>query len=140
MKAFIDSDVLIDFYQAREGAGLAEAILALSENHKIEGVTSILCISNIAYLFEKFKIVPKKEIPSAMGALSDVLGILSMGESQLKNAVEMDHTDFEDSLEMAAVKDGGCDYIITNNIKDYRISTVPVLTPGEFLKGIGITV
>ncbi len=101
---------------------------------------SILCISNIAYLFEKFKIVPKKSIPSAMGALSDVLGVLSLGEAQLKAAVAMEHTDFEDSLEMVAAKDGGCDYIITNNVKDYRISAVPALTPAEFLKGLGITI
>ena len=44
--------------------------------------------------------------------------------------------DFEDALQVAAVRNCGAWYIVTRNIKDYARSPIPVLRPGEALTKI----
>ncbi len=43
-------------------------------------------------------------------------------------------SDFEDAIQYLVAKRYNCDEIITRNIKDYKQSDIPVLTPEQFLK------
>ncbi len=42
--------------------------------------------------------------------------------------------DFEDAVQYYAAKSAHVDFIITRNIKDYKESTIPVLTAEQFLR------
>jgi hypothetical protein len=41
--------------------------------------------------------------------------------------------DFEDALQAAAARSAGASFIVTRNVKDFRFSQVPALSPREFL-------
>jgi len=48
-------------------------------------------------------------------------------------AAEMKWDDFEDAVQSVTAERIRTDYIITRNIRDFRKSKVPSLTPTEFL-------
>ena len=41
--------------------------------------------------------------------------------------------DFEDAVVAASAKLSGCDYVITRNVQDFRLSPVSAVPPAEFL-------
>ena len=42
-------------------------------------------------------------------------------------------TDFEDALQAAAARANGTAFIISRNVKDFKLSQVPALTPSDYL-------
>ncbi|MBY0433985.1 MAG: twitching motility protein PilT [Cyclobacteriaceae bacterium] len=51
-----------------------------------------------------------------------------------ENNVSSSFRDFEDGLQyFSAVKVVGIEAIITRNIRDFKSSSIPVLTPAQFL-------
>ena len=68
-------------------------------------------------------------------SLFDILYVSGIDEKALLNALDKDSfEDFEDCLQDECAKACGAEYIVTRNIKDYTNSTVPAITPDEFLK------
>lgn len=131
-KVFIDGCVLMDFFENRAGANLAETILALGERAEITCQTSSMLICTLAYLFEKLKIFPKKEISNVISSLADNVTILSVTENHIHLAIEKEGIDFEDNVQTACAEEFS-DCIITVNKKHFKSSTIPVYTPKEFL-------
>jgi predicted nucleic acid-binding protein len=52
---------------------------------------------------------------------------------ELKRARRLDWPDFEDAVVAAAAESYSCTHIVTRNVRDFRDSPVPALTPEEFL-------
>ncbi|HEX2968284.1 MAG TPA: PIN domain-containing protein, partial [Bacteroidales bacterium] len=56
-------------------------------------------------------------------------------EETIKDALQSEFPDFEDSIQyFSALDSKRIDVIITRNIKDYKKSDIPVMTPGDYLK------
>lgn len=129
---FLDGCVLMDFFENRTGADLAETILALGEKSKISCNTSSVLICTLAYLFEKEKIFPKKEISKVISSLIENVNVLSVNEKHIQSAIEKEGSDFEDKVQTACAEEF-CDCIITVNRKHFKDSAIPVYSPEEFL-------
>ena len=86
----------------------------------------------IAYLFEKYKIFPKKEISKVIASLMDNVTILPVNENHIQLAIEKEAIDFEDNVQTACAEEMS-DCIITDNKKHFKNSNIPVYTPKEFL-------
>ena len=59
--------------------------------------------------------------------------ILSVTKKEIAKAFNSPMTDFEDALQAYCAKKANAKLIITRNIKDYKNSSVKVVTPEEFL-------
>ena len=53
--------------------------------------------------------------------------------SDLEKAAEKKWSDYEDAVQCVSSERVDADYIITRNVRDYRESPVPALTPSEYL-------
>ncbi|MGH8225370.1 MAG: PIN domain-containing protein [Gammaproteobacteria bacterium] len=62
--------------------------------------------------------------------------IAAVGRPELLRARALGWNDFEDAVVAAAAESSRCDAIVTRNVKDFRASVVPVLTPEECLLGL----
>ena len=131
---FIDTDVIIDFLIDREPFSREAAVIfTLIEQNKIKGYASSLTFSNLYYVLKKFE-SPKK-VKSKLDSLAHLIGILKVDEDTIKDALESDFPDFEDSIQyFSALDSKKIDVIITRNTKDYKKSDIPVMTPGDYLK------
>jgi predicted nucleic acid-binding protein len=131
---FIDTDVIIDFLIDRKPFSREAAIIfTLIEQKKLKGFSSSLTFSNLYYVLRKIE--SHKMVISKLDILSKMVGILKVEEQTIKNALASGFPDFEDSIQyFSAVTSKKIDVIITRNIKDFKKSEIPVMTPGDFLK------
>ena len=131
---FIDTDVIIDFLIDRKPFSREAAIIfTLIEQKKLRGFSSSLTFSNLYYVLRKIE--SHNRVISKLDSLSKMVGILKVEEQTIKNALASGFPDFEDSIQyFSAVDSKKIDVIITRNIKDFKKSEIPVMTPGDFLK------
>ena len=130
---FIDTDVIVDFLTDRKPFSLESAkIFSLIDQKKIKGCVSSLSFSNLYYVLRKFG--THKKVISSLQDLSELVYILKVDSDIVKSALTSDFKDFEDSIQyFAAQEHKNVDCIITRNIKDYKDSSLPVMTPETFL-------
>jgi predicted nucleic acid-binding protein len=130
---FIDTDVIVDFLTDRKPFSLESAkIFSLIDQKKIKGCVSSLSFSNLYYVLRKFG--THKKVISSLQDLSELVDILKVDSDIVKSALTSDFKDFEDSIQyFAAQEHKKIDCIITRNIKDYKESSIPVMTPETFL-------
>ena len=131
---FIDTDVIIDFLIDRKPfSRVAAIILTLIEQKKLKGHVSSLTFSNLYYVLRKFN--THKKVISNLDSLSKLINILKVDDQIIRKAIGSVFLDFEDSIQyFCAIESKSIDVIITRNIKDYKNSDLPVMTPGDFLK------
>ena len=130
---FIDTDVIVDFLTDRKPFSLESAIiLSLIDQKKIKGCVSSLSFSNLYYVLRKFG--THKKVINSLQELSELVDILKVDSEIIKSALTSDFKDFEDSIQyFAAQEQKKVDCIVTRNIKDYKDSSLPVMTPETFL-------
>lgn len=131
-RVFLDTNVVLDFVLCRNGEQEALDIFQLGEDNKIELVVSYLTMANVAYISRKHR--TKEELYEYLRELSSIFKILEMDEEQYIEALKTIVTDFEDLLQYTCAKKHNCDIIITNNIKHFSFSELPVQTPTQFLE------
>lgn len=123
----------MDYFMGRPGAEYAETILALSQKGDIECMTSSVVLCTIAYLFEKYKVFAKKDIPEVIESLREVVKILPVTDEHISSAIDATGNDFEDNVETACAEDF-CQVIITRNIKDFKGTKLRVYKPEDLIK------
>ena len=130
---FIDTDVIIDFLIDRKPFSIEAAkIFSLIDQQKIKGCVASLTFSNLYYILRK--IGSHKKVISSLQKFSEFVDILKVDSEIIKSALFSDFKDFEDSIQyFTALENKKIDYIITRNIRDFRATTLPVMTPETFL-------
>lgn len=132
-KAFIDTDVILDFMIAREPFALDPArIFTLAENKEIFVCTTGLVFSNAYYVLRKLG--THKKVIEKLTQLARIIEIIGLSKDAVIQALGSDFSDFEDALQHFAALVEGVKVIITRNTKDYKNSQLAVLTPDQYLK------
>ncbi len=131
-KIFIDSDIMLDATLRREPFYLYAAnLLELCYESRLKAITSPTAFINTHYFLNKFSPLTKME---SLKRLRSIVSITEINEIIIDLAFNSTFTDFEDAVQFYTAKNAGADIIITRNIKDYKHSTIPVLTAEQFLK------
>ncbi len=133
-KIFIDSDVVIDFFTDREPhVNPASELFELNERGQVKLYISAVSINNIYYIVRKF--LGNKKTFEVIETLTEIMEIVGTTKKEIIQALRNKFTDYEDSIQYSSaltIKD--LDLIITRNIKDYKNSSLAVMTPLNFLK------
>lgn len=139
MRVFLDTNIILDLLLERDGFQDSATIFQMQEDGKIRLCVSFLTMVNVAYVYKK--IVGESMAIVNLKYLSSLLEVLPMDSNQLQQAIMLDGKDIEDTLQATCAQAAGCDYIITRNIKDYKItkglsrqvSLPPVLSPASYI-------
>jgi predicted nucleic acid-binding protein len=133
-KLFLDADVVIDFFTDREPhVNPASELFELNEQGRVKLFLTAVSINNIYYIVRKF--LGHKKTIEVIETLAEMTEILGTTKSEIHQALKNNFSDFEDSIQYSSaltIKD--LDAIITRNIKDYKNSSIAVMTPLNFLK------
>lgn len=132
----IDTDVILDFFLDRDPhSEYAAQILNLCEAHKIKGFMTPVIVSNVYYLLRK---VGKHDIIiEKIKQLLTIVDIMQMDKTVVGNALNSQFKDFEDALQnFSAIENGNVKVILTRNTKDFKKSTLAIMTPETYLKGL----
>lgn len=134
MKAFIDTNVILDFVTGRPGVEEACDILQAGEEGKVALCVSFLTMANTAYIARRGR--TQAQLHELLAGLSEMLNILAMDADQFAQALQQPSPDFEDMLQIVCAQYHRCDCIVTHNKKDFPQASLPVLSPAEFLQAI----
>lgn len=128
MRILIDSDVLLDVALARSPhLGDSRAVLDWAEAGG-EAAVAWHSLANCSYFLR-----------GGRAFLQDLLLIAevpTVGTNEAEAALRLPMRDVEDAFQAAAALAWNADHIVTRNVRDYRNSPVPAITPAGFLKKI----
>jgi predicted nucleic acid-binding protein len=133
-RIFLDTDVIIDFLIDRKPFSREVAVLfTLVDERKLKGYVSSLTFSNLYYVLRKYE--SHHKVISKLESLANLLDIIKVDQDTIKNALDSQFLDFEDSIQYyCAFLSKKVDVIITRNTRDYKKALLPVMTPAECLK------
>lgn len=133
MKLLLDTNVLLDCYQKREPFYQDWKKLTLMRYFRdVELWVSAKSFTDVHYVTSRQldSLIVQDHILKSL----TYLDICSIDAHDVKNALEERWRDFEDCLIYQAARKVKADYIITRNKKDFSQSSIPVLTPAEFVR------
>ncbi len=133
-KIFLDTNVALDHLADRQPfADYAHRILALAETGELTLCVSSLSFSNLYYLLRKLK--GHADAFMLLGKLKRLVRVSAVTETEIQSALSSTFKDFEDAIQyFAAQAEGSVSAIVTRNKGDYSASTIPILSPEEFLR------
>lgn len=138
-KVFLDTNIVLDLLLERPGYEFVANILQLHDDGKIDVCQSSLSLANIAFVIRKE--FSKSLLQPTIDQLCAISTVLPVSEDTFHKAVMMDGPDFEDIVQLVCASEAGCDYVITRNVKDFKITKgllsdfcLPIIyTPEDFL-------
>ncbi len=133
-KILIDTDVILDFFFDRQPfSEEASKILSLCEKGELTGFLTPVMISNIYYLLRK--VAKHEKVIENLKKLMLIVDVVIIDKTVVIEALNSDFKDFEDALQNFSVQGkNDINVIVTRNIKDYKTSSLSVMTPETYLK------
>lgn len=133
MKVLVDTDVILDVLYAREPfVNDASLLFRYCELGQVDGYISALTVPNIVYVMRRE--LARDKIRQLLETLAGIFTVSELRETDLLNAAKTDIDDYEDSIQSVCASRIKADFIVTRNLKDYKNSRVPAISPSELLE------
>lgn len=137
MRILLDTNVVVDVLQKREPWHKdGEKIFLAAAMKQLTACITAKQVADIHYLTKR---AFKGQVHTDDLAKQVVLKLLSFIELMdvyaidCQTAISINNNDFEDAMLMAGAIRESMDYIVTRNIEHFKDSSIPVLTPAEFV-------
>ena len=134
-KVLIDTNVALDYMLHRSDYSNAMIIYLLAEQNFIAAFISASAITDIYYIASK-ELGKKITRENIKQHLVLVFKPATVTDSYIYQALNLDWDDFEDSVQFVVGEGLTADYIVTRNTQDYTSSSIPAVTPEQFLQAI----
>lgn len=137
-RVFVDTNVLIDLLSRRHPHYESAAqLFSLADKKQIELAVSALTIANASYILQKQ--LGTNETKKILRTLQLIINILPLTDKIIALASNDDKfIDFEDGLQFFTAVEYKQDVIVTRNLKDFKKSTIPVLSAEQFLQTLNL--
>ena len=134
MKVFVDANILVSVLNKEYPLFTYSArILSLSGNNNFEIYTSPICLAIAFYFAEKKH--KTKLAREKIALLCKHIFIAPASKAVVENTIANKKiNDFEDGLEYYSATESNCNFIVTEEVKDFYFSEIPVLTARDFFE------
>ena len=131
---FVDTDIIIDLLSDRKDFSFyAAKLFSLGVEKKVQLFTSSNSIATTYYILSQ-----RMKISNADKLIYNILkhlDIVPVTKVILEKAFTSKFRDIEDAIQyFSAMEKGDIEYIITRNIGDYKLSSIPVYSSNEILQ------
>ena len=128
---FLDTNVLIDFFADRKPFSIEAArLFNYSFKKKIRIYISAVSYNNIYYILRQS--CSHTETIKMLTELSEWTDIIDVSKDIINKSLKSDFKDFEDAIQYNCAKSlNKIDFIVTRDTKDFKTSSLPILTPKE---------
>lgn len=130
----IDTDIVLDLLLNRpDYSDDAARLLTLCELGKVKGFITPIIFGNIYYFSQKAS-GTSNAVRTCLSLLN-ILDLIPNTKESLRDALLSAIPDKEDAMQSLATShcDTKISAIITRNIKDYKMSAIPAISPSDFL-------
>lgn len=128
---FLDTNVLIDFFADRKPFSIdAARLFDYSLKKKINIYISAVSYNNIYYIVRQS--LSHAETIKMLTEISEWTNVIDLPKDIINKSLTSDFKDFEDAIQYNCAKSiNKIDLIVTRDTKDYKVSSLPILTPKE---------
>lgn len=136
---FLDTNVVIDFLADRRPFSISAArIFNYSLQGKVRVYISAVSYNNIYYILRQS--LSNGETIKLLDDLCEMTEITDVTKAITRASLKTNFKDFEDAIQYnCALGIKNLDFIVTRDTKDFKQSTLPVLTPEEAASSIEST-
>ncbi len=133
MVVLIDTNIILDVLEKRTPFyESSNKILFYCATGKLKGYVALHSISNIFYILRKH--LSAQDRRRLLLGLLDFLQVANATHEGVRHALmKDDFPDFEDCLQEECAKQVAANYIITRNTADFLVSSIPSITPADFV-------
>ncbi|MCB1743187.1 MAG: PIN domain-containing protein [Gammaproteobacteria bacterium] len=136
MIVLVDTDVLIDVALGRAGfTESAGALLDALEQRSATGYVAWHTISNFYYLVRPNR--GRNDTKQFVLELLSFMDVAPTSTDALRYAANLEMSDFEDAMQVAAAIGCHADFIATRNIPDYARSPIKAALPSDVVAMLG---
>lgn len=134
MRILIDTNIILDIVQKQEPF-FADSYQALRKaiETNVECLISASAATDIFYMLRR-AFQSSQKAKERIEQLSQIFAFADVQGADIQTALMRSMPDFEDAVVEAVAERSGASYILTRNIRDFVGSSVPAVTPAEFLK------
>lgn len=134
MKLLIDTNVVLDVLLNREPfCNEAAKVLNLSDRAEVKEYISASAITDIYYIAYR-QLRDKTIVRNMIKTLLSIVSIACVTEQEIVEALELEWSDFEDSVQYAVAYLNEMDGIVTRNAADYKRAELSVWSPEQIVK------
>ena len=136
---FLDTNVLIDFFADRKPISLnAAKLFDYSLKRKINIYISAISYNNIYYIIRQS--LSHSETIKLLTEISEWTNVIDLTKDIINKSLKSDFKDFDNAIQYNCAKSlKKIDCIVTRNTKDFKTSSLPILTPKEAMSLIEST-
>lgn len=135
IRIFLDTNVIIDLLAERLPFYDSIAKVAtLADQKKLILVASPISFTTVDFILNKFEASPV--VLSKLRKFKILCEVSVVNEETIEKGLNSEFSDFEDAVQFYSALQSNCSIIITRNGKDFKKSTVPVMTAEEYLSSI----
>ena len=135
MNVLLDTDILIDVALDRKPFSyFSSLVLDAGEKNAFKSFIAWHSIANFYYIVSS-----NSSSYDSKDFLVELLQFVEVAKTDTQSAfyaAQLNLSDFEDALQVAAARACHAEYIISRNVKHYQKSPVMALSPKDFLKQI----
>jgi predicted nucleic acid-binding protein len=129
----VDTNIVLDLLAKRKPFyDFSAKLFSLADKKKIKLFVSSITIINTSFILSKEK--TETESREILRKFRLLAGILPCNDKIIDLGLNSKFKDFEDSVQYFTAVEYNLDCIITKNLKDFKDSTIPVMTAEEFVK------
>lgn len=134
-KIFLDTNVILDLLGERKPFFESIAKIAtLADQKKITLVVSPLSFTTVEYVLNKFE--TSVSVLNKLRRFKILCHVCQVNEEVIEKGLNSNFNDFEDAVQYFTAIQSNCAIIITRNGKDFKNSSIPVMTAEEYLSSI----
>lgn len=133
MKLLIDTNVILDMIFNRKGCEDSVKLFRKAEQGGNGTYITASAVTDLFYIIRK-ETHDSEQTYRILRNIFKLTKILSVTEYDIIDAFGEKWKDFEDCVQFTVAKNNGMDCIISSNKKDYVSSSLPVMSPQEYLQ------
>jgi predicted nucleic acid-binding protein len=137
MKVIVDLNIVLDVLQKREPFYETSAkVLSLALEKKLDICLPAHALTTIYYIIHK--VTSKPQANSAIEWLVEHFKIAVLEKATFLTALALSFNDFEDAVVVGSALHNDCVYVVTRNLKDFKQSVIPAISPETLLTFNGL--
>jgi len=132
MRLLLDTNIVVDVISKRKGYEKSLQLIKYCELGKVEGFVSTTTVTDVMYVLRKH--ITPREVRDAVQTLLLIVDVGDVLKSDITSAFLSNIKDFEDAVQSCCAQRIKADYIVTHNLKDFKDSVVPAISPDKALE------
>lgn len=131
-KLLIDTNIIIDLLAKREPFYESAAeLFSQADKNKLKLYVCTLSFANTHYILRRN--LPEDKVREVLRKLKILTKVIALDDKILELALNSEFKDFEDAIQYNSAIESDINAIITRNLKDFKLSKIPVMTAEQYL-------